>query len=250
MSAGRLAGKRCLVTGAASGIGRGIALRFAAEGAVAAVADRDADGLKDLAAECGAHPVVLEVTDPEQWAGAVTETLDALGGLDVLVHCAGVLLPTDTGLTTTTLDTWERTFAVNVRGSFLAARHVAPVLTDGGAIVTMSSIAASVGTATGGGIAYSASKGAVTSLTRSLASTLGARGIRVNAIAPAVVETPMVANAYDDEATGKRLARMPLGRFGRPEDIASLAVYLASDEATWMTGAIVPLDGGASAFYV
>lgn len=250
MSAGRLAGKRCLVTGAASGIGRGIALRFAAEGAVAAVADRDADGLKDLAAECGAHPVVLDVTDPEQWAGAVTETLDALGGLDVLVHCAGVLLPTDTGLTTTTLDTWERTFAVNVRGSFLAARHVAPVLTDGGAIVTMSSIAASVGTATGGGIAYSASKGAVTSLTRSLASTLGARGIRVNAIAPAVVETPMVANAYDDEATGKRLARMPLGRFGRPEDIASLAVYLASDEATWMTGAIVPLDGGASAFYV
>jgi NAD(P)-dependent dehydrogenase (short-subunit alcohol dehydrogenase family) len=250
VTAGRLAGKRCLVTGAASGIGREIALRFAGEGARVVLADLDADGLRRVSEGVGVHSVVLDVVDPAQWVSAVAETTEAVGDIDVLAHCAGVLRRDDRGITATDLDAWEATFRVNARGTFLAAQHVTPHMADGGSVITMSSIVASAGTSTGGGIAYAASKGAVTSLTRVLTAALGSRKIRCNAIAPAVVETPMVAAAYDENATNARLARMPLGRTGRPDDIASLAVYLASDESTWMTGAIVPIDGGASAFYV
>jgi NAD(P)-dependent dehydrogenase (short-subunit alcohol dehydrogenase family) len=247
---GRLTGKRCLVTDAASGIGREIALRFAAEGARVAVADRDEAGLRETSSAGGGHGVALDVTDPESWHAAVEETTGTLGGIDALAHCAGVLRPDDRGITATGVEVWETTLRVNAMGTFLAAQHVTPVMSDGGALITMSSIAASVGTSSGAGIAYAASKGAVTSLTRTLSAALGSRGIRCNAIAPAVVQTPMVAGAYDEDAQSRRLQRIPLGRFGQVEDIASLAVYLASDESTWMTGAIVPIDGGATAYYV
>ena len=249
MSGGRLQGRRCLVTGAASGIGRETARRFAAEGARVIATDRDAARLDELGLTVE-HVAVLDVTDPEQWRTTVSGTVAKLGGLDVLVHCAGVLLAEDTGVETTDLDVWDTTLRVNAGGTFLAARHVVPVMSDGGSIVTMSSIAATLGSGSGAAIAYAASRGAVSSMTKVLAASLGARGIRCNAVAPAVVETPMVADAYDAAATDRRLDRMPAGRLGRPADIAALVVYLASDESSWTTGAVLPIDGGASAFYV
>jgi NAD(P)-dependent dehydrogenase (short-subunit alcohol dehydrogenase family) len=253
---GRLQGKIALVTGAGSGIGRAAAELFAAEGAVLAALDMDGPAAERTAAaivSSGGRAVGVEadVGCAEQVGTAVAHTVEALGRLDVLYNNAAI----DVGgsvLDATEAD-WDRCFQVNVRGPFLCSRAAVPHLAEvGGVIVNAASAAGLIGVRDLA--AYSASKGAVISLTRSMAIDLAPLGIRVNAICPGAVHTPMLAQlmrrrgAGDAEAAvAGTLPRYPLGRMGRPADIARLALFLASPEASFLTGAVISLDGGLTA---
>ena len=231
---GRLDGKRCLVTGAASGIGRAITEACAAEGA-------RVDGL-DLQADEGADPPILpvDVADEGSVERAVAASAERLGGIDVLVNCAGILRHGT--VESTDLATWESVFAVNVRGSFLMSRAAIARMNDGGSVVNIGSNYGLVGGREAA--AYSASKGAIVALTRSMALDHAERRIRVNCVCPGTVDTPLIG---EPRVTASRLARHPIGRIGEPRDVALACVYLASDEAEWVTGAVFPIDGGYTA---
>jgi NAD(P)-dependent dehydrogenase (short-subunit alcohol dehydrogenase family) len=258
--AGRLEGKVALVTGAGSGLGLATALALAGEGARVACADLDAEGAERAAAgaKASGRPalgVEVDVTDPASLARAVDLTRDAFGGIDVLhanagVHGEGTAMET-------TVEHWDRVLAVNLTGVWLSIRAVLPAMVErgGGAIVTTASVAALAGVP--GIAAYSAAKGGVVALTRQVAIDYADQGIRANAICPGTVPTPLVEEAYLERAAGDRervealLERRgkdhPLGRLGRPEDVAGLAVFLACDESAWITGAVYPVDGGITA---
>jgi NAD(P)-dependent dehydrogenase (short-subunit alcohol dehydrogenase family) len=247
----RFAGKTAVVTGAASGIGKAVAEGLASGGARVLLLDRDPEGLKRLQAELG-EPVETAVCDVSD-AGSVDTawaSLDLAHGLDILVAAAGVLGPT-VSVAACALDDWDRVFAVNVRGAYLTIRAAMPHLRKTrGAIVTFGSTAGLAGSATLG--PYSASKGAVVLMTRSLALAHAAEGVRVNCVCPGSIETPMLEQTFSSAGTAeegearRRLyaSRHPLGRFGRPEEVAEVALFLASDGASYMTGAAVPVDGG------
>jgi len=247
----RLANKTAIVTGGGSGIGRAIALAFAREGASVAVCGRDRKKLDHLAAEIGAGngkclPVVADVSIAKQVELAVRMTAERFGRLTTLVNNAGVLIAgTAESLSD---DEWEHTFSVNVRGAWLMARTALPHLraAGGGSIINIGSVLSLVGARNR--VAYAASKGAVLAMTRAMALDHAGEKIRVNCICPGMVETEMIApfNA-DESARRQRLAMHPVGRFGQPEDIAGLAVFLASDESAWTTGAAFPVDGGYTA---
>jgi 3-oxoacyl-[acyl-carrier protein] reductase len=246
---GRLEGKRALVTGAGSGIGRAAALRFAAEGASVAVVDLDAARAEETRAAIGgrARAIVLDVTDAAAVARAVREVADAFGGLDVYFNNAGVPQAAK-ALEETPLAEWERIIAVNLTAFFVGAQAAAPLLREqgGGAIVVTSSSAA---TRPRRGIAaYVASKAGVNGLVRALALELAPDRIRVNGIAPVAVRTPMLAQfgfAESEQATIERVEQtIPLGSVVEPPDVASAAVYLASDEARCVTGITLNVDGG------
>jgi NAD(P)-dependent dehydrogenase (short-subunit alcohol dehydrogenase family) len=254
---GRLSDRVCLVTGGGSGIGRATCVRFAEEGALVAVADIDAEAALETVRLVrsangdradAALDVALDVTDAASCGSAVTRIVDAWGRIDVLFNNAGIA-----GVGTveeTSLELWERVMAVNVRGVFLVARSVLPVMVAAqrGSIINMSSTIAEIGLARRA--SYAASKGAVLALTRQMQADYAQHGIRVNALLPGTIHTPFVdrylAESYDDPAAGlEALRRRQLtGDLGTPEDVAAAALFLASDESRFVLGSGLFVDGG------
>ncbi len=247
-----LSGRRVWITGASRGLGRAIALGFAASGADVALTARSADSLREVAAEAealGAATLVLpaSVSETEAVAGAVAEIERTWGGLDVLVNCAGVS-PMFKKAELVEDDEWRQVLDVNVTGSFLCAREAGKLMLDrdGGSIVNISSILGQVGGERMA--AYSASKGAVDALTRTLALEWATRGIRVNTLSPGYFETDMTeALRGHKKWRGHLLSRIPMGRFGVPEELVSAALFLASDASGFMTGSTMVVDGGWTA---
>jgi NAD(P)-dependent dehydrogenase (short-subunit alcohol dehydrogenase family) len=255
-AAGRLAGKRALITGAASGIGRATAVLFAREGAAVVLFDRD-EGSGRAAASAiasetggGAHFLAGDVTSAEDCRAAVDETLRLLGGLDILFNNAGVIRRGS--LVDTSEADWDLTMSVNVKGIFLLSRCAIPVMVrqGGGVIVNTASNWGIVGGPRAA--AYCASKGAVVLLTKAMALDHAKDGIRVNCVCPGDIDTPMLRSEAQQlgqpvEAMLAESASVPLGRVGRPEDVAEAVLYLASDAASFMTGAPLLIDGGFAA---
>ncbi len=254
----RLDGKVCVITGAGSGQGRAAALRFAEEGARVVIAEIDtvtgASAADEITATGGAALFVqTDVSSEEDWRRVVAAAEERFGGVDVLYNNAAVAPVEDGSVVDVPLGTWDRILAVNLTGPMLGCRHAIPQMLrrGGGSIINTSSIRAFVGGSQPID-AYTASKGALISLTRSLAVVHGPQGIRTNVIAPGTIRTPMaqVHDAHGDAGSRMRLARYPVGRFGQPEEIADLALYLASDESRWTNGAVMVIDGGAMINYV
>jgi NAD(P)-dependent dehydrogenase (short-subunit alcohol dehydrogenase family) len=253
-STGRLAGKVALITGSASGLGRVAAELFAAEGARVVVGDL-ADGgpvVEAIRAKGGtASYVTLDVSEDASVAGAVAHTLEVFGGLHVLYNNAGVSPSEDDGPVTTSDGTWRTVLDVNVTGVARCCRHGIPAMLEsgGGSIINVASFVAHLGAATPQ-IAYTASKGAVVAMTREIAVQYARQGIRVNALCPGPVLTPLLEKFLSDEAKRqRRLVHIPMGRFGEPLEIARGALFLASDESSFMTGQSLLIDGGITAAY-
>jgi NAD(P)-dependent dehydrogenase (short-subunit alcohol dehydrogenase family) len=244
----RLAGKAAIVTGGGSGIGRAIAAAFLGEGASVAVCGRDAHKLQQAAAELGPQclAVTADVSHADDVKKLVDQTVQKFKRLDILVNNAGILLAgTAESLTD---EQWDQTYNINVRGVWQLSRAALPHMRTAGrgSIINIGSVLSSLGARNR--VAYAASKGAVLAITRAMALDHAAENIRINCICPGIVETELVAAFnLDEKARQQRIAAHPVGRFGQPEDIAGLAVFLASDEASWITGAAFPADGGYSA---
>jgi NAD(P)-dependent dehydrogenase (short-subunit alcohol dehydrogenase family) len=252
----RLAGKCAVITGGGTGIGQAIALAFAREGAQVAVAGRrkeKLDGTLRFLQQVGGSALALEcdVTKAEDTERVIKSVEDAFGKVNVLVNNAGAL-SVSTVETIAEAD-WERVMATNVKGPFLMSRAVLPAMrrAGGGSIINVGSVLGIV--AIRDRAAYCASKGGVTMLTRAMALDHAHDNIRVNCVCPSIVESEMTQNLFAETEAGRqaresRLASIPLGRFGKPADIAGLAVFLASEESSWMTGTVIPVDGGVTAY--
>lgn len=251
----RLSGKVALITGAASGLGRTAAEIFAAEGALVVVADVvDGDDVIDAIDAAGGEATFVrcDVTDSDSVAAAVEHAHEQYGALHVLYNNAGVMLSDDDGPENTSIETYEKTMDINVKGVLLGCRHAIPLMlaSGGGSIVNVASFVAHMGAATPQ-IAYTASKGAVLAMTREIAVMYARRGIRANALCPGPIMTPLLAKFLSDDAKRqRRLVHVPMGRFGEPHEIAQGALFLASDESSWMTGQSLVIDGGITAAYV
>ncbi|MBS1848725.1 MAG: SDR family oxidoreductase [Actinobacteria bacterium] len=251
---GRLDGKVALITGAASGMGRVACERFASEGARIAALDigEPAETVAAVAAADGeAVAVTADVSDLESVETAVARVVDTFGGLDILYNNAGISPGDDGEATETPVDTWERTMDVNVKGSWLCARAALPHLraSGHGSIVNVASFVAWMGAATPQ-IAYTTSKGAVLAMTREMAVCEARRGVRVNALCPGPVLTPLLEKFLSDEAKKqRRLVHIPMGRFGQADEMVNGALFLASDESSFMTGQSLIIDGGITAAY-
>ncbi len=253
----RLQDKVALVTGAASGMGRVAIRMFAEQGARVVAADVAEAALREAVAEAGPGadevilPVVGNVADAADVQRMIAAGVDRFGKVNVLYNNAGIMPEDDTSIEETDAATWQRVFDVNVRGVALCCQYGIPALraAGGGSIVNIASFVALVG-CTVPQDAYTASKGAVLSLTRSLAVEYGRDKIRANAICPGPVLTPLLETLFPNEQEKmKRLNRIPLGRFGRAEDIVSAGIFLASDESSWMTGTTFVVDGGITVNY-
>lgn len=253
----RLAGKVALITGTAGGIGRASALRFAAEGAAIVAADISTDTNAETvalvkAAGGQATAITVDVTSSEQLAAAVALAEADYGKLDILFNNAGVMLSTDDDAVATDEATIDATLAINVKGVILGCKHAIPALrrAGGGSIINTASFVATVGAATPQ-IAYTASKGAVLSLTRELAVIHARENIRVNSLSPGPLHTELLMSFLNtEEKRQRRLVHVPMGRFGEATEMAHAALFLASDESSFMTGADLKVDGGLTAAYV
>jgi NAD(P)-dependent dehydrogenase (short-subunit alcohol dehydrogenase family) len=252
----RLAGKVAIITGGGTGIGRAVALAFAREGAKVAVVGRRPEKLNDVVQEIqkvGGEAInaACDVTKALEAEQAVAETEKAFGRVNVLVNNAGALSAST--VETIAEEDWDRLMATNLKGPFLMSRAVLKAMrrAGGGAIVNVGSVLGLV--AMKDRAAYCASKGGITMLTKAMALDHAPDKIRVNCICPAIVETDLIQNLFSSTEEGRkakdaRLTTLPLGRFGKPADVAELAVFLASEESAWMTGAVIPLDGGLTAY--
>ncbi len=254
--ADRLAGKTALVTGAGSGLGAAIAARFASEGARVILGDIDEAKARAQAERIGADAAAfrLDVTDPQSWQSVIRHTSDTLGGLNVLVNNAGICLPGS--VEDLSYDAWRQTHSVDLDSVFLGTKAALPVMTktasvNGGAIINISSISAMV--AAGNMAAYNSAKAAVRHLTKSIALHCAKQGygITCNSLHPTFVDTPLLdgfsGGKSRDETLAKLARQIPVGRIGVPDDVAWAAVYLASDEAAFVTGSELAIDGGLSA---
>jgi NAD(P)-dependent dehydrogenase (short-subunit alcohol dehydrogenase family) len=251
----RLAGKVAIITGAASGLGRVGAERFAAEGASVVIADvvPGDEAVEAIAAAGGeASYVACDVTNEDSMKNVVDFAVETYGGLHVLYNNAGVMLGDDDNPVTTSIETYQRTMDINVLGTLLGCKYAIPAMqqSGGGSIVNVASFVAHMGAATPQ-VAYTASKGAVLAMTREIAVIYARQGIRCNALCPGPIMTPLLAKFLSDDAKrNRRLVHIPMGRFGEPTEIANGALFLASDESSWMTGQSLIIDGGITAAYV
>jgi NAD(P)-dependent dehydrogenase (short-subunit alcohol dehydrogenase family) len=244
--AGRLEGKVCVITGAASGIGAESARLFAEEGARVVGVDVTPRAEGELGIEA-------DVTDEEQVRDMFARTKAEMGRIDVLFNNAGINPNDDSSVLETPLDAWQRVQDVNLRGVFLCCKHGIPHLLDGGggSVINTASFVAVMGAAVSQ-ISYTASKGAVLSLSRELGVEFARRGVRVNALCPGPVRTPLLENLFasDPEKAARRLVHLPMGRFAEAREIAQAAVFLASDESSYVTASTFLVDGGLSGAYV
>ena len=253
----RLQDKVAIITGAGGGMGRVASLTFAREGAKIVAAEfGEAAGNETVRVvrEAGGEAsfVRADVSSEADAKAMVDHAVKTYGRLDILYNNAGVMPEADHSVVDTDVDTWDTVMAVNVRGVFLGCKYAIPRMVEagGGSIINIASFVALVGCSVPQD-AYTASKGALLSLTRSLAVQFGPQGIRTNAICPGPVETPLLMDwlVKDAEAKRIRLARNPTGRFGKPEEIVNMALYLASDESRWTNGASLVVDGGITVNY-
>jgi len=250
---GRLDNKVAIITGAASGIGRATAVRFAAEGAKVVVADLSDEAGTALAAELGGLYVHVNVADEESVKAMFAATVEAYGGLDVLFNNAGISPNDDDSILTTGVEAWQRVQDVNLKSVYLCCKYGIPYMQQrgGGSIINVASFVAIMGSATSQ-ISYTASKGGVLSMSRELGVQFARENIRVNALCPGPVNTPLLQELFakDPERAARRLVHVPMGRFAEPSEMASAVLFLASDDSSFMTASTFLVDGGLHAAYV
>ena len=251
---GRLDGKVAVITGAGGGMGREAALLFCEEGARVCVADVDAEAAEKTASDAGdAFAITVDVAEPESVREMYEQTAARYGGIDVLYNNAGISPADDDSILVTEPDAWQRVQDVNTKGVYLCCKHGIPHLQrrGGGSIINVASFVALVGAATSQ-ISYTASKGAVLSLSRELAVQFAREGIRVNALCPGPVETPLLLRIFGDDpaAYERRRIHLPMGRLAKPREIVNAALFLASDESSYVNGTTFLVDGGLTAAYV
>jgi NAD(P)-dependent dehydrogenase (short-subunit alcohol dehydrogenase family) len=244
--AGRLEGKVCVITGAASGIGAETARLFGDEGATVVGADLNPKSVGDL-------QLRVDVSDEEQVHEMYASARSQCGRIDVLFNNAGINPNDDTSVLDTSLEAWQRVQDVNLKSVFLCCKHGIPHLLDagGGSVINMASFVAVMGAAVSQ-ISYTASKGGVLAMSRELGVEFARRGVRVNALCPGPVNTPLLQALFakDKEKAARRLVHLPMGRFAEPREIAQGALFLASDESSYVTGSTFMVDGGLSGAYV
>jgi NAD(P)-dependent dehydrogenase (short-subunit alcohol dehydrogenase family) len=251
---GRLDGKVAVITGAGGGMGREAALLFCEEGAQVCVADVDAAAAEKTAADAGnAFAIRVDVSDSDSVREMYAQTAERFGGIDVLYNNAGISPPDDDSILVTEPDAWQRVQDVNTKGVYLCCKHGIPHLLErgGGSVINVASFVALVGAATSQ-ISYTASKGAVLSLSRELGVQFARQGIRVNALCPGPVETPLLLRIFGDDpaAYERRRIHLPMGRLAKPREIVNAALFLASDESSYVNGTTFLVDGGLTAAYV
>jgi NAD(P)-dependent dehydrogenase (short-subunit alcohol dehydrogenase family) len=250
---GRLQDRVAIVTGGVGGIGAATVRRFAEEGAKVVVADLADDAGAALADEVGGRYVRCDVTDAEQVAALVEQTVSAYKTIDIAFNNAGISPPDDDSILDNGIEAWRRVQEVNLTSVYLCCKSVLPVMrTNGrGSIINTASFVAVMGAATSQ-ISYTASKGGVLAMSRELGVQFAREGIRVNALCPGPVDTPLLRELFakDPERAARRLVHIPMGRFARAEEIANAALFLASDESSFITASTFLVDGGISGAYV
>ncbi len=249
----RLAGKTAVITGGCSGIGLATARRFAAEGAAVVIGDVDESRGPELATELDGAFVAVDVTDKAAVDHLFAVAADRYGGVDVAFNNAGISPPEDDSILTTELDAWRRVQEVNLTSVYLCCKAALPYMLERGrgSIINTASFVAVLGAATSQ-ISYTASKGGVLALSRELGVQFARQGVRVNALCPGPVNTPLLQELFakDPERAARRLVHIPLGRFAEPAEIANAVLFLASDESSFITASTFLVDGGISGAYV
>jgi len=251
--AGRLDGKTAVITGSSGGIGRATARRFVAEGASVVCADLDAEAGEKAAAEIGGLFVHADVTDEQQVQALFRRAIDEYGRVHIAFNNAGISPPDDDSILTTGLDAWQRVQQVNLTSVYLCCRYAIEHMraAGGGSIINTASFVAVLGSATSQ-ISYTASKGGVLALSRELGVQFAREGIRVNALCPGPINTPLLQELFakDPERAARRMVHIPMGRFGEANEIAAAVAFLASDDASFITASTFLVDGGISGAYV
>jgi NAD(P)-dependent dehydrogenase (short-subunit alcohol dehydrogenase family) len=251
--AGRLDGKVAVVTGGCSGIGLATVRRFLEEGAQVVVGDVDDAKGAQLAEEAGLTYVHVDVTDKDQVDALFATAKDTYGSVDIAFNNAGISPPEDDSILDTDLDAWRRVQDVNLTSVYLCCKAALPYMLEQGkgSIINTASFVAVMGAATSQ-ISYSASKGGVLSMSRELGVQFARQGVRVNALCPGPVNTPLLQELFakDEERAARRLVHVPMGRFGEPEEMANAVLFLASDESSFITASTFLVDGGISGAYV
>jgi NAD(P)-dependent dehydrogenase (short-subunit alcohol dehydrogenase family) len=252
----RLDGKVCVITGAGGGMGREAAVLFSEEGAEVCVADVDlaaAEATVELCRDGSAFAVRANVAEEADVEALMAAAAERFGGIDVLYNNAGISPDDDASVLETSVEAWDRVQGVNTRGVFLCCKHGIPHLLErgGGSVINVASFVAILGAATSQ-ISYTASKGAVLSMSRELAVQFARQGVRVNALCPGPVETPLLLRIFGDDpaAYERRRVHLPMGRLAKPREIVNAALFLASDESSYVNGATFMVDGGLTAAYV